>query len=149
MGYASTIEIIKNKTAQAVGNLYFDCGTDRDFNNNDSRNFPLVHLQTPATSAKLQNDQGVIVREQFNFQLRVLNATTLESGNETIERLLQETNYILVAMLNELAAQDVQFSLGTATQLRKATDLLVVGWSIPLNIQGDVDYDLCCSLFNT
>jgi hypothetical protein len=147
MGYKKTIEVIENKVAQARGNLFFELGTDRDFNSNENRNFPLVHLGTPATSAKFQNAQGLIVREQFNFQLRVLQATNIESSTVEIERLLDNTNLILIALLNELSAQDVQFSIGTASQLRKSSDLLIVGWTIPLNVQSDVDYSLCCSLF--
>lgn len=149
MAYKSALDVIKHKTEQAIGNLYFDIGTARDFNEDDNRDFPLVYVRRPITSTKLKNSNNIIVQEIYNINLQVLQACALDTPNEQLEEYFQNTNFILIALLNELLANDFQINTGTAIQINKQTDLVVVGWEIAIQLTTDIDNDLCCSLFES
>lgn len=151
MGYQSAIQLIENKCAQAKSNLYFVIATDKEFNGDDNRDYPLVWIRKPITSTKIKNASGIIIQETFSFDLSVLqkckfNATT--ETDENVEKWFQDTNYILIALLNELLENDYVITTGTASQVYKKTDLVTIGWRIPLTITIDIDNDLCCAFFN-
>lgn len=149
MGYNSAIQALRDKCETAKGNLYFDIGTIRDFNEKDNRDFPLVFVRRPITSTKVKNANNVIVQEVFNINLQVLQACKLDTQNVDLEKYFQDMNYIAVALLNDLLSKDFQISTGTAIQINKTTDLVVVGWEIPIQLTVDVDSDLCCSFFES
>lgn len=148
MGYKSAVDAIKNKCSQAKGNLYFDIGTAKDFNSDDNRDFPLVYIRRPITSSKVKNSNNIIVQEVFNISIQVLQTCPFTESSDNVERYFQDTNYILDALLNDLLAQDFQLTTGTAFQLYKKTDLVVVGWEMPIQLTVDVDPNLCCSYFD-
>lgn len=148
MGYKSAIDIIKTKCETAKGSLYFDIGTAKDFDANDNRDFPLVYIRRPITSTKNKNSSGVIVQETFSLSIQVLQKCEFDESADNIEKYFQDMNYILNALFMDLEANDVEFTIGTAFQIYKKTDLVVIGWECPINLVVDVDPSLCCSFFN-
>lgn len=147
MGYKSAIDLIKNKCDSAKGNIYFDIGTAREFNEDDNRDFPLVYVRRPITSTKIKNANGIIVQEIFNMNIQALQTCELGTSGSDQEKFFQDMNYILISLLNELLANDYQLNTGTAIQIQKENDLITIGWEIPIQLTIDVDADLCCSLF--
>ncbi len=151
MSYLSFIETIKNKCASSKSNLYFVNATDKEFNSNDSRDFPLVWLRNPVTSNKQLNANNIIVQEVFNFELQVLQTiglTTTTESEPNINKFYSDTNYILIALLNDLLKNDYQITIGQARQVFKKTDLNTIGWAVPIQITFDVNNNLCCEFFN-
>lgn len=148
MGYKSAIDTIRAKCADAKGSLYFDIGTAKEFNNDDGRDFPLVYVRRPITSTKVKNANNIIVQEVFNISIQVLQTCPFTDNIENTERYFQDMNYILDALLNDLLAKDYQITTGTAFQIFKKTDLVVIGWEIPIQLTVDIDPNLCCSYFN-
>lgn len=151
MGYKSAIELIEQKCEDAKSNLYFVIATDKEFNADDNRDYPLVWVRKPITSTKVKNANNIVVQETFSFELHVLQKcgfTDTTETEENVEKWFQDTNYILIALLNELLENDYVLTTGTATQVYKKTDLVTIGWRIPITLTIDIDNDLCCAFFN-
>ena len=151
MGYKSALELIENKCAQAKSNLFYVLATDKEFNGDDNRDYPLVWIRKPITSTKIKNSSNIIIQETFSFELNVLQKckfTDITKEDPNIEIYFQNMNYILIAMLNELLENDYVVTTGTATQVYKKTDLVIIGWRMPVTITIDIDNDLCCAFFN-
>lgn len=151
MGYKSAIDLIGKKVAKAKANLFFVIATDKEFNSDDNRDYPVVWVRKPITSTKIKNANNIFIQETFSFEIQVLQKCKFTDRTDldaNIQRYFQETNYILVALLNDLLMNDVAISTGTSSEVYKKGDLITIGWRQPVTITVDVDSDLCCSFFH-
>lgn len=148
MGYKTLLHTIKGKTEKYKGSLYFGVGTLKELNSDDSRNFPLAWIQQPITKSTVVNSNGIIVQETFSFTLKVVQSASLQTDQKDIDQYYDDTNKILVALLNDLLKNDYQLVVGTASQVFRKSDMCLVGWDQPLQVVTNTDLDLCCELFD-
>lgn len=152
MQYKEVIGLIEDLVERYKGNLSFDSGTLNDLNKDDSRDYPLVYLVRPIIIPQIINPNNS-VNQTFNLNLQFLQTGSINSSETEIEDYFNETLQILNGFIAELIKSfdeegtDV-LTIGTVTQIFLQQDSNHVGWSVPIQINSSVDYDLCCSLFN-